>query len=295
MAHRLLSQKNFSVFPGTPQSNHAEIRRARDMIVKDLSSGIPVVVADNIADYVAALVEDEKLSFDDLPRVKMPFDNFFIEWKTPATIDDANQDFSQFGAHIYKGDDAFVQSVAKERSDIASVYIGFAYMTVKRTGLVCSSFSFLLCLDVNGSVLRVPLIGWDGKTESGERSAEISTIVWTTAFMRSHSSKVLDATETEGPSPQWCKRQRVKQVTYKTILVRGVRGRRKRGERKTEGDRSGKALHIRKGHFMEFIDDGVSKGLFGKYIFGLFWVEACMVGSEELGQVSHIYDVRVPK
>jgi hypothetical protein len=106
----------------------------------------------------------------------------------------------------------------------------------------------------------------------------------------------LDVTKEQGPLPRWCRRQRVPELAYHTLQIDPNAGRKPRpGERETAGDRSGKALHICRGHFAHFIDDGVSQGLFGRGQFGTFWVPSHTRGSLEHGRVVSTYQILAPQ
>ena len=103
----------------------------------------------------------------------------------------------------------------------------------------------------------------------------------------------IDVTEEIGPTPKWCRRQRVPELKYHALQIDPNMGAKPRaGERKTEGDRSGKALHICRGHFAHFRDDGLSQGLFGRRRFGTFWIPAHTRGSLEHGKVISTYNVK---
>lgn len=105
----------------------------------------------------------------------------------------------------------------------------------------------------------------------------------------------LDVTETEGPAPKWCRRQRVPELKYHALQIDpNTSGKPRPGERKTEGDRSGKALHIVRGYFAHFVDDGISKGLFGRGQYGTFWVPSHARGTLSEGKVVSTYNVLAP-
>ena len=105
----------------------------------------------------------------------------------------------------------------------------------------------------------------------------------------------LDATKEQGPPPKWCRRQRVPELKYQVLQIGPAGGRRPQDGRKTEGDRSGKALHICRGHFVHYIDDGVCKGLFGAVSTApSSWIAAHARGSLEHGKIVSTYDVRSP-
>jgi hypothetical protein len=116
----------------------------------------------------------------------------------------------------------------------------------------------------------------------------------THSFFHCKNVNRLDVTKEEGPSPKWCRRQRVPELKYHALQIDPNLGSNKVGERKTEGDRSGKALHICRGHFMHCVNDGVNMGLFGRGVYGTFWVPSHTRGTLEQGKVLSTYTVKVP-
>ena len=69
-------------------------------------------------------------------------------------------------------------------------------------------------------------------------------------------------------------------------------GKRSGTGRKTEGDRSGKSLHICRGHFSHYANDGTSLGLFGRgTTYGTFWIPSHARGSLEHGRIVSTYKI----
>ena len=114
----------------------------------------------------------------------------------------------------------------------------------------------------------------------------------TLGFMNCSNISREDDTKKHGPTPKWCRRQRQPELRYQTLWIGKPGAKRPVGGRKTAGDRSGLAWHIRRGHFAHYVDDGVSRGLFGKGIFGTFWIEACACGSAENGEIISTYKIK---
>ena len=134
-----------------------------------------------------------------------------------------------------------------------------------------------------------------GQEANETNPIEIPILLHTLSFMQCKNVTPVDVTANEGPPPKWCRRQRVPELKYQALQIDPNIGAKPRtGERKTEGDRSGKALHICRGHFAHFVDDGVSRGLFGRNQFGTFWVPSHTRGSLEHGRIVSTYNVKAP-
>ena len=117
----------------------------------------------------------------------------------------------------------------------------------------------------------------------------------TLGLLHCRNVQKVDVTSDEGPPAKWCRRQRVPELKYNVLRIDPNIGAKARAdERRTEGDRSGKSLHVCRGHFAHFQDDGVSQGLFGRRQFGTFWVPAHARGSLEHGEVISTYNVKAP-
>jgi len=151
-------------------------------------------------------------------------------------------------------------------------------------------------LDKAGSLVGHKSLMLIKRTHDG-RAEPIEAIVLlhALAFMQCKNVQRVDVTKEKGPTPKWCRRQRVAELKYHTIQVDpNLAGKPRPDNRKTEGDRSGKSLHICRGHFAHYVDDGASRGLFGRNQFGTFWVPAHTRGSLEHGRVISTYNVKTP-
>ena len=312
MAHRLLTQKAISIDPDHHEADDPVLIQAARLTYNDLTKGIPVIIADNVCRYCNSLDFKGKLSFSDLPALAPPFHNFFIEWNMPPKVrletggecDSAELGRLQIGCHIFQVDRLDLSMLRRNgmtpelEEKIAQHRVAVFYSTLKRDGRVCPLGTCYILSAADGSVLFAPMMTFDGDNNhvtDGRRSMEVIIALYTLGFMQARGRQWLDVTESEGPPPKWCRRQRVREIKYSCIRVNPSRRRSsRRGDRKTEGDRSGKALHIRKGHFRDYIDDGISKGFMGKYIFGTIWVEEHWVGSLDEGQVISTYFVDPP-
>ena len=118
------------------------------------------------------------------------------------------------------------------------------------------------------------------------------------AFLHCKNVKQLDITATHGPGAKWCRRQRVPEVTYKTLLIPGftyegriVNSNGELGERVDES--TDRRMHIVRGHFATYTAD---KPLFGRADTGVgkFWHPAHVRGNLKQGAVVKDYEVVPP-
>ncbi len=269
---------------------------------------LPIILADNVAEYVACREEKESIRFSELPSAPPPFANCFIEWKSPSTqrhydgtlLTAVESPELQQGCSVIRisPDDApldVFNLTDSERVSLNAVFFGFDFATRRENGMVLPLGEFYLLYDADRRLLRAPLWLYGGEHIVGEHYVPIIVVAMTFAFMACKNMKMVDATASEGPPPKWCRRQRVPELRYHTIQLDPDDNRdRPSAERKTVGDRSGKALHICRGHFARFVDDGVSRGLFGRNQFGTFWVPSHTRGSLEHGRIVSTYNVKAP-
>jgi len=283
-----------------------------------LRQGDPVVVADNVADYVNNSFKGSRTSIVDIfsyPPCPPAFEACFIEWNEPAIRYPDGATIAERGGVKQKG--FFLYSIDDkaeiDRSFRAAgnppdfvisktrwLLLGLLYASDAR-GITFPVCFLSVCLDEQGKFIprssrkKVYLAKRcvPDEAELGSHWAEIMT---TLAFMQCKNVQRIDVTASEGPTPKWCRRQRVPELKYHALQIDpNISTRPHSGDRKTEGDRSGKALHICRGHFAHFIDDGVSMGLFGRHHFGTFWIPAHTRGTLEHGRVVSTYNVTTPQ
>ena len=318
LAHRLLSQDLRPIWDRYPKQNRIDVAGLHDVALDWLRQGEPVIIADNVADYTNELYRTattRPLSYSEYPPSPPPFDKFFIEWNCPAIRFPDGKPFRelgmiQLGCQMQVRDDVanVVEALslrerlgAKAENTIARIcwgYVGLVYITAPN-GLAVPVGSIYLLLDANGYYVKsleyCYVVSNDVQQTEGGSLGSQATILMALGFMQCKNVRRIDATTDEGPTPKWCRRQRVPELKYHVLQIDvNLSAKPRAGERKTEGDRSGKAIHICRGHFAHFIDDGVSQGLFGRRQYGTFWVPAHTRGALEHGRVISTYNVNTP-
>jgi len=280
-----------------------------------------IVIADNVAQYYAdTSKQDWTLNSKNFPCIAPPFETiWFIEWQEPGYVIGEKGIARRTGGRHVQGGAFFMNMPIDKAKDLCTealmpapdlerlfnlarwfLVVQYCVATdngqvwylptmhgvfVSPDGAYLESFSLSECVDPSIATGRKLADAWQ---------ALLHVPLLTLGFLQCKNVTRLDVSNTEGPSPKWCRRQRVPELKYHALQIDPSVGSRPAGARKTKGDRSGKALHICRGHFSHFVDDGVSQGLFGRRQFGTFWVPAHTRGSADLGKVVSTYNVQVP-
>ena len=280
------------------------------------------IIADNVAQYYADTPkQDWSLNGKNFPCVAPPFQGaWFIEWtETNYFIGPNGREDTPTDQKIQQGGSLLVNvplntagQIFKEHgiggdeleSLLASSkwFLMIQHLCTKDGQVIFLPFSHGVFVGKTGEFIRAIFLSRlinpdliDASILTGESFTRLHVPLLTTGFLHCKNVDRIDATKMEGPPPGWCKRKRLPSLEYHTITINpNISSKPRSDERKTEGDRSGKALHICRGHFMHCVNDGVSNGLFGKGIYGTFWVPSHVRGTADLGQVIPTYNVLAP-
>lgn len=275
-------------------------------LIRDrLRHDCPIIIADNVADYVcgdpdAAHYDCEtelpgfQFSFARVGCLLPPFDAFFIEWRSPPSWRE------QFPKAVpAAGWFVFSQEPDKEclqHAPGAKQVLMFLHCFQRLSGQpAVSGNARQFAIDAEGNYLKGASINGPDYKVLGNDAGTAAIGLQTIGFMNCRNVEKVDATATEGPTAKWCRRQRVPALTYRVIQIDAQPSRKKRcASDCAEGGGPSTALHICRGHFAHYVDDGVSQGLFGRGQFGTFWVPSHTRGSLEHGRVVSTYNVNVP-
>jgi len=286
--------------PSDESSNRAGVM----MTKLALEMGAPIINADNVVEYLLrdnapGPVLTKPTLMSDYPPCPPPFQHFFIEFNYPEKATGGSL-VTQGGAMVYTHPishaefDETVRLTHEAYPDMHWLYSMWVYNTDKRGDTLLTHYADLI-LGKDAVPLRIREYALFGDSNNKRGSFESHVACHTLAFMQCKNVERLDVTEAEGPAPGWCKRKRLPSLKYNTLLIDpNIGSKPQPSERKTEGDRSGKALHICRGHFMHCVNGGVSKGLFGKGIYGTFWVPSHVRGTGDFGRVIPTYNVLAP-
>ncbi|HQI28992.1 MAG TPA: hypothetical protein PLT20_12980, partial [Sedimentisphaerales bacterium] len=267
LAHRILSQANCPL-PELYGEKRTHAEATRKAAVVNLKAGLPIIIADNVAVYL----NTGKTIYDqDIPPFPAPFPKFFVEWNEPEIIHDpvrgriSRRDLQkvQTGYYAFTIPREKVESGywADENYQTNKENIGGCFVAIHwqagPEGIALPIGSLIVFLDQakkylcsGGFWLPEARFAGDGQAASPAHAMEAAFLFFTLAFMQCKNVHQKDATATEGPTPKWCRRQRLPELKYHTLQIDPSATTRPHSDaRKTEGDRSGKALHICRGHF----------------------------------------------
>ena len=314
LAHRVLSQTRGlspQVAPQWIQNSTNRYQFVRQVL---RGSQTPVTIADNVAVYYADSPKQEwAVTGEDFACIAPPFERFFIEWNDPGYIIGPGgvrqESFGgQWGSLFLSLDRATLAEMQKDLPveigdkllNEARWFLWVHHLLAFRGHAVLVPFWDLIFVKETGEPLNYLTIS-EMADEESTRTISVQSVhrlhvpCLTLGFLHCKNVHQLDVTSSDGPTPKWCRQRRVPELKYHALQIDPNLGSKPRSDaRKTEGDRSGKALHICRGHFAHFRDDGVSQGLFGRNQFGTFWIPAHTRGSLEHGKVVSTYSVKAP-
>ncbi|MFA5344749.1 MAG: hypothetical protein WC315_00520 [Candidatus Omnitrophota bacterium] len=319
LAHRILSQRKNQL----PDAYKPEMKEVVGGIwnstQKVLTDGQPIIIADNIAEYVNNLYADTATaptSYHIFPPCPPPFKSFFIEWncppgiRYPGTRTFREHGYVQVGCQIEtfdsrKNSRVELDDLRKTMVDdkLINIFdsidwrwflIGISFACLRDGRAVPVEFTEIF-LDEDGNYMQA--LGYSlfefCRNESTPMLYAEAIVMQTLAFMQCKNVNTIDVTESEGPERRWCRRQRVPELKYQMLQIDPNSTRTlRRGQ--SESNESNRAFHICRGHFAHYEDDGVSKGLFGQGRYGTFWIPSHIRGSLENGRIINTYNVLAP-
>lgn len=310
LAHRLLSQ-------GLPALQTDMNVRLLKAVVSGLAMSPPVFIADNVAQYAEDELDKDKNLEDTLigKTCVPPFSKVFVEYDLPEFISVESASCSlgklprakagllQAGVFMFENNDqgqANLQDAGFDwpvnRDAIKRIYYGIACLTTPHgLGLVLPTL-IQMFFDKNGAYLGFLRRGNSGHSIAYPADATDAfrhRALMALAFTHCGNVKKVDATESEGPPRKWCRRMKVPELKYHVLQIDPNISGKPRRESEPDGlDRSGKALHICRGHFRTYAEGG--PGLFGTGRTGTFWVPSHKRGSSAHGHVMKDYSVGAP-
>jgi hypothetical protein len=283
-------------------------------------SASPVIIADNIAQYYADCArQDWGLNAENYPCIAPPFkDTWFIEFNNPdyliqpnGRIEEAEIRGLQCGHLFINLPISFAEQILLNyggvKKDITPlleksrwVLVVESASTTPNGGVALYPWKQMLFIAENGSLLQNSFLSdcvpYNLVTKELMEFAAVGLHIplLTLGFMHCKNIQSIDATEQENPPSKWCRRQHVPHLKYQVLQINPNQSKKYHISNDTVGDRRGKAFHICRGYFAHFIDDGISTGLFGRGIFGNFWVPSHSRGILNHGQVVSDYNIKSP-
>ena len=298
LAHRILSQ--LTTIPPELTGDNFDEYRARYLATRTILRVCPIIIADNVAAHDVEAGQDCSLTGENYSNIAPPFESaWFIEWEVPDAV--KQEGITHCGAFFHQLPAEDARKVAGSHpvalEEARWVYIVEYFFTHEGRPALWPD-SYLIFVAPSGALLggRAAYYRDDEHSQLFKDNAPafLRIPLLTLGYMHCSNVSREDQTKEHGPSPKWCRRMRVPELRYQTLWLGQPGGKRVGTGRKTEGDRSGMSLHICRGYFAHYIDDGVSLGLFGRGIFGTFWIPAHARGSLEHGEVRSTYKIQFP-
>ena len=304
LAHRLLAlpiQCMAETHTAEWQRQNYIAQLIRDRLRRDC----PIIIADNVAEYVYGDPDTARyhvenghpgfpFSFTRVGCLLPPFDAFFIEWRDPPSWREQFPGVVPAAGWFILAQEPDQECL--EHAPGAKLALMCLHCFERLNGQpAVSGNARQVALDAEGNYLKGATINGPDYAVSGNQLGTAAIGLQTIGFMNCRNVEKMDATPREAPTAKWCRRQRVPALTYRVIQIDANPSRKKRSESNCdEGGGLLKALHICRGHFAHFVDDGVSHGLFGRRQFGTFWIPSHTRGCLEHGKVVSTYNVKAP-
>jgi hypothetical protein len=275
-----------------------------------LQEGTPIIVADNIVAHDTEIEHKWDLTAKNYPRISPPFQgSWFIEWQE-AGFNERGEEagLNQRGSLFQEYDTESMKRIGFSEDAPEGtqwLYIVMHYVTADGLALVMPK-GHMVFVAKSGELLSTTVFRLtDAKTveELPDEDELNDDNLWnlpgwlripllTIAFMHCSNVSQFDDTKVHGQTPKWHRRQRVPELKYQTLWIGQPGSKRSGTGRTTEGDRSGKSLHICRGHFAHYAKEGGSLGLFGRgTTYGTFWIPSHARGSLEHGEVRSTYKI----
>jgi hypothetical protein len=280
LADRILLQK--STFQPKELADNPTWEKIMHSFITGLQKNtLPIIIADNIEKYL--FPADKPLSAYDIRQGcgKPPFEACFIEWINnydPIEGIKSGQNTSQVGVLLVLVNKHLTKNLPPETQCELRGFV-FHFVNNRISTIGCE---FVIGLDSNGSIL--------GVVRNKDTSFSIPCVIaHTLSFMNCKNVTIQDDTDEYAQPAKWYRRTKVPQVSYHTINIQPTTIRRNPNPTSTDIQQR---LHICRGHFMHYKEDG--PGMFGRGVYGRFWVPQHQRGSGELGVVHSRYNVSPP-
>jgi len=246
-------------------------------VATNLKDGVAkIIIANNVYNFLHATCADNNVlhSYQQCSG-KMSCNPCFIEWDITHEQEIAEpgirpQQIGVYCINLPKNDNGTYP--------IAAIIFYFYQNNIYYGG------GFVIMLDSEGNIL-----GINTPKQLRYSHAIPAIVAHTLAFMNCKNVVIQDDTHEYAQPAKWYRRTKVPQVTYHTI---NIQPRTVRHNPNPISTGIQQRLHICRGHFMHYKEDG--PGMFGRGVYGRFWVPQHPRGSQELGIINARYNVSPP-
>jgi len=287
MAHRIATA-NQVAFCGSGEHTERQLFDTWQWMQQQVSNST-VVIADNVQQFADGSPREQWDHFKDFPGC-VPFCNtLFIEWNG----EDSGQ-VSQMGCLM------LTEKVTASHihGDTIGILDGVDTIVAMYFSMFCGGrlhvFMDEAVLRITSTYEQLPMfarsINDPLATPSIDELNSLSVVpMLSVSLANCKNVKRVDATDSEGPSAKWIRRQKAPTIRYHVLDINPMREvLRTEGGSETNGLK--KALHICRGHFATYTAD---KPLFGN-IVGTVWKPAHVRGDIKQGAVVKDYSVSPP-
>jgi hypothetical protein len=254
------------------------------------SQELPIIIADNINEFV--FPNGRNVRIHDLRQGcgRPPFIECFIEWTAFGYKENKIAGFQ--GVYVVTVPKASNSNWPENVN--ASIRCFPLYNTNKESQRILAYHNIIdIILGLNDEILGYTYSSPMGSVSTKDTECYTSNLAaivcYTLAFMNCKNVVIQDNTREYAQPAKWYRRTKVPQVSYHTINIQPTTVRRNPNPISTDIQQR---LHICRGHFMHYKEDG--PGMFGRGVYGRFWVPQHQRGSSELGVVHSRYNVSPP-
>jgi hypothetical protein len=269
---------------------------------------LPVIVADNVADYYFSGTDQEIWDLGtDFANMAPPFPLFWVEHKLPSLIRSrvhGDSDLSILGPRGRMG--VLVAGLDPEQVRVADgellpgtrwvlsleVFIEYGFQPGEVQGPHGTIF---LCLDADGRLLGKSWM--QGYHDPETNDLVVAFIAYThptllaISFMHCKNVRVVDEQVPPKLAKRYAERHAgLRPTNYKTIVIEPMKAVLRRTQQE-HGVGHRAALHICRGHFKDY---RAGAGLFGKY-HGTFWWDQAVHGTKSQTPPAREYAVKLDK
>ena len=283
LADRILLSKGlnwgFPLSYGSPWFKRLGVE-AESLFKGLVSNTCKIIIVDNIREFIGV----EKVRYNLCQgNGTPPFKTCFIEWIEP--------DGTQVGLYLeVLPAGVNIETIQKTYGNLKITSAISCTTFYRYKNNICHAGRYtLVYLDAEGSILGIDVVPVPG-VELVDYGTEGVMAAYTLAFMNCKNVIIQDDTQEYAQPAKWYRRTKVPQVTYHTINIQPRTIRRNPNPISTGIQQR---LHICRGHFMHYKEDG--PGMFGRGVYGRFWVPQHPRGSQELGTINARYNVSPPK
>lgn len=277
LANRILWQDNYLVPDTIPPESFKSLKKSCHNLKNDLKKGMPVIIADDIYEYVCDSRSDSNGDVLLPDTVISPFPCCFVEFAQTR-----NSIPVQWGWYIRT---APIED-KKHPNIVSAFYTMPMYRDRKESRVSYPGPRAVLFLDKVGKIEK-QLVDYAGADENNFWAFGFPLFVF--EIMSCSNTKLVDAPE-HAPSSKWCRRMKQPKIRYRTITIDPSKT---TTHSASTGKGLPKGLHLARAHMREYKEDG--PGMFGKGVYGKFLIPAHARGSAKHGIVRSTYKVKAPK